>query len=111
MTSATEKIIDDVRRLLAGAKCGKVLLFGSRVEEKDGVDSDVDLIIILDRYEPFDSFSERSNVVLDLRRRLDPVSIDHGLDLIVFTRSEWESFIARESSFSREVQGSALEVA
>ena len=111
MTPVTEEIIKEIRQLLEGAMCRKVLLFGSRVEGRERDDSDVDIIVVLDRYEPFDSYSDRSSVVLDLRKRLDPVSIDHGLDLIVFTLSEWESFIDKRSSFAREIQESALEVA
>lgn len=111
MSPETEQIIREARHSLAGAGVWKMFLFGSRSDGRDGGDSDVDLVVVLDREEPFHTFSERSAVLIDLHKRLSEISDRHGLDLLLFTRSEWKRFIEKGSWFSKEIQREALEVA
>jgi uncharacterized protein len=106
--------------LLARIKCllqnadvsiQQVLLFGSRAVGDSHDESDVDLIIVLDRDAPFPSFTDKMKVVIELRKNLREISRTMGLDLLVYTRPEWESFSAEKTSFSREIASNALRVA
>lgn len=111
MSPETEQIVSEVRCSLEGAAISQAFLFGSRASEEADGESDVDVVVILEREEPFASFKERSAVLVDLRRRLSRISSNYGLDLLLFTRREWNTFVENGSSFSREIQKGALKVA
>lgn len=89
----------------------QVLLFGSRAVGDSHDESDVDLIIVLDRDAPFPSFADKMKVVVELRKHLREISRTYGLDLLVYNRPEWESFSEKKTSFSREIALHALHVA
>src|SRR5690606_34298285 len=101
MSPETDQIMFEARDSLRNAGVWKALLFGSRSRRGHRSDSDVDLVVILNRSEPFRSFAERSAALVDIRSRLSGLSCRYGLDLLLFTRPEWEAFIQRESSFSK----------
>jgi predicted nucleotidyltransferase len=111
MSPETEQIILEARLSLQGAGISRVFLFGSRVHGYEREDSDVDLVVIMDRDEPFASFAERSVVLIDLRRRLSRIASRYGLDLLLFSRPEWEDFVEKGSWFSKEIQSEILDVA
>jgi len=111
MNSEREIILEQIRVCLKGANAHKAFLFGSRAKADWDEDSDVDLIVVLNRAEPFQSFEERRAAILDLRKRLRTVSLKHGLDLLVFTQQDWERFVEKGSSFSREVLQEGMAIA
>ena len=111
MKEQTQAILREARGLLAGEDVSQIFLFGSRAREVEDSDSDVDLIVILNRKEPFSSFMERSATIVELRKRLFKLSSMYGLDLLVFTKADWDHFIQGGSSFSKEILDEARDVA
>jgi len=104
MNSEREIILEQIRVCLKGANAHKAFLFGSRAKADWDEDSDVDLIVVLNRAEPFQSFEERRAAILDIRKRL-------RTDLLVFTQQDWERFVEKGSSFSREVLQEGMAIA
>lgn len=111
MNSISSNITEEIKDCLTGSNVYKALLFGSYARGEAKLESDVDLLLILNRYEPFNSYRERKDTILEYHRRLRPISVKYGLDLVVFTQADWKTFLAKESWFSKEIQNEGLEVA
>jgi predicted nucleotidyltransferase len=111
MKQNTGSLLDEIRGYLAGSDLSKAYLFGSRSRGEAGDESDVDMVLVLNRPGPFASAREHRDEILAWRRRLRPIAIRYGLDLIVFTQEDWKRFTDNNSSFARELQKQALEVA
>ncbi|NBD37541.1 MAG: hypothetical protein GVY10_03115 [Verrucomicrobia bacterium] len=104
-------LLSEIRTHLAGGDVSKAYLFGSRLRGESEEGSDVDLVLVLNRPGPFPSAREHRQAILAWRRRLRPIAIHYGLDLLVFTQADWKRFTEKNSSFARELQKQALQVA
>ncbi len=95
-----------IHSALAGLPVREAILFGSRAEGGEGEGSDVDLIVVLDREAPVQTFEERMALQVQVRSALHELSERHGLDVLVYTLPEYRQFLASGSCFSRTVQES-----
>ena len=82
----------------------RVILFGSYAWGVPHADSDIDLVVILDRESPFDSFQERMESVVKIRRMLYDLNRDVSLDLLVYSQTEWRMILAAGSSFLADIE-------
>jgi predicted nucleotidyltransferase len=103
MISPDLTLTEQVGAALSELPVKHIVLFGSRARKDGDAESDVDLAVILQREEPFASFAEYRDALISLRRALAPLAARHGIDLLVFTGSEWERFQSKNSAFSREI--------
>jgi predicted nucleotidyltransferase len=90
---------DLIRSALAGIHCERCVLFGSHARDDDDVDSDYDLLIIVDH--PV-SPEERSEIACTVRTRL----AEHLIPADVLVRSSQEA--QREQRLAGAVVGNAL---
>lgn len=88
-----------------------VLLFGSQARGDASDESDVDLVVVLNRNTPFGSFPERMQTVIQIRKRLKEISQRYGLDLLVYSKPEWDDFLGKKTAFAREIESTGLKVA
>ena len=91
---------------LAVKKLHKVILFGSQAHGQFEEESDVDLIIVLDKQGVPRTFKEKTENFLEISRLLRDLNKRIAMDLIVMTRTQWENFVEFDSGFSRKVQES-----
>ena len=77
----------------------KVILFGSYAYGAAGVDSDVDLLVMMDTEE----------TPLHVAARI-AAAVDHPfpLDIIVFTPSDWNASLKRKGIFATEVMATGI---
>ena len=88
----------------------KVILFGSHAVGKAHGSSDIDLLVILDSFETPKNFREKSENYLKVSRVLRELERKIPIDLIVYTRSEFEKFIEVGSMFSKTVLKEGQEI-
>ena len=88
----------------------KIILFGSHAQGRATDESDLDLIVVLNEEHPFQSFRERMETTARIRTLLRPFSLQYGLDLLVFTLSEWETVRKTENTFWQEIRNTGVEV-
>ena len=108
----TANIIDEiVTRVKENFKIKSIFLFGSSVSGNLNEDSDIDLLIILDEHGIASEFMEvvkrRNNVtklLLDIRKKV-------ALDILVYTKDEWDLLKKDRSSFVREIMENGKKVA
>ncbi len=93
------EIVERVKRI----KPVKIILFGSYAWGVVHKDSDIDLIIILDKDGVPKDFSEKMDSYLSVKRLLRDMNGEIPMDVIVYTKGQWEKFLLLDSCFSKKV--------
>jgi len=95
--------IGELKNILADLNPYKAILFGSYADGKAGEDSDIDLIVVLDKNERTMNFNERASNYSLVKDCF--ISLKHKvpMDIIVYTRPEWYDFVKADNSFTREI--------
>lgn len=101
---------DILERILQVEKPFKVILFGSYAYGRPDADSDIDLLVVLDKDTFPRDFKERSKNYLSISRLLREIEREIPIDLIVYTKSEFERFVQLGSLFSKKIlkEGKAI---
>ncbi len=95
--------IVEVKNILSQLNPYKAVLFGS-CACGDATDySDIDLIVVLNKNDLPRNFAERSENYSFVKEYFSLLKNKVPMDLIVYTKREWEEFIKVDSSFVREV--------
>jgi len=105
------KVIEqELINILRNQKTYKVYLFGSNSYGKVHDDSDIDLIIILNKYGISDNYKtilENKKIISkqlrELRKRIP-------IDILVYTKDEWEIMKSSESSFINQIQKQSIQL-
>jgi len=86
----------------------KIILFGSYAYGTPDAQSDIDLVVI-NREETYKSFAERIEIKIEILKKLN--QIEQPIDVLAYTKREWEELVAKNSSFIREIneKGVSLE--
>jgi predicted nucleotidyltransferase len=82
----------------------KVILFGSYARGMPHDESDIDLVVILDREGKSDSYRSLIKNRMEISRRLRDLKKRYPMDILVYTKDEWEELRASESSFIRKIE-------
>ncbi|MBU0581351.1 MAG: nucleotidyltransferase domain-containing protein [Candidatus Margulisbacteria bacterium] len=88
----------------------KAFIFGSYAYGKPQKDSDLDLLVVLNKDGYPKSFSEKMINYRKVINVLDNINKKTALDLIVYTKSEWKRFIRLKSLFSKEIISRGKEI-
>ncbi|VEN73872.1 conserved hypothetical protein [Candidatus Desulfarcum epimagneticum] len=93
----------ELENILAELSPYKAVLFGSYAYGEIGADSDIDLIVVLDKNQPPKNFDERTENYSSVKKYFKHLNVKVPMDLIVYTRPEWDCFIKADNSFTREI--------
>jgi uncharacterized protein len=104
MTNHQPQTIQAIANRLRAINPHRVILFGSYAWGVPHADSDIDLVVILDREEPFGSFRERMDNVVNIRRMLYDINCEVSLDLLVYSQEEWRTILEAGSSFLTDIE-------
>lgn len=99
-----------VDRIRAVERPAKILLFGSHAQGTARPDSDIDLLVVLDSDQLPQTFREKAENYLRISRILRELEKRVPIDLLVYTRPEFERFIAAESAFSKKILREGVEL-
>jgi len=111
MSNPKEKIQQNiVNSILQVEKPFKVFLFGSHAYGKPESDSDIDLLVVLDIDIPAKNFKERSENYLRSSRALRDIERKVPIDLLVYTKPEFDRFIQMGSMFSKKIIKEGIEI-
>lgn len=91
------------KKLTRNIKPYRIILFGSFARAEFNENSDIDLLVVLDTNKMPENFRERSQNYLSVSRLLRDIEEEIPLDLLVFTKPEFEKFISLDSLFSKEI--------
>ncbi|MDO3377845.1 nucleotidyltransferase domain-containing protein [Geoalkalibacter halelectricus] len=110
MNSEHAEIIGRIKSRLMQLRPHKVILFGSHVWGTPDADSDIDLVVVLDDESLPTTYAERMKNVLKVRKCVADINREVPLDLLVYSRKEWQKFIETNSSFSRDIRDKGQEL-
>jgi len=97
----TQEIIDS---LTIPSKPLRVILFGSYAYGIPHKDSDIDLLIILDKTGKSSDYSSLIKNRQEISDRLLNLKKKYPIDLIVYTKEEWDELKSYGTSFIREIE-------
>ena len=95
--------IPDIIDQLKNININKVVLFGSLANGTYDDGSDIDLLVILDSDQISQNFNERMNNKLLVRRAIYDISKEIPIDILVYTKKEYEIIEKDNSSFFNEI--------
>jgi predicted nucleotidyltransferase len=108
----TEKLKKElVDRITASEKIDKILLFGSEARGNSGVESDIDLLVVLDQDTVPGSYKERNTNYLRISRSIRELEKQHPIDLLVYTKPEFAMIVSGGSLFMRRILREAIQLA
>jgi uncharacterized protein len=88
----------------------KVILFGSYARGVNYRESDIDLVVILDKEGKSESYRSLVNNRIEISRRLRRLRKMHPVDILVYTKDEWEALKASKSSFVQKIEAEGLDI-
>jgi len=108
--SLSADVISKIVQCLIGLNVYKIILFGSYARGTANEDSDIDLVVILDT----DEFAKTVDQRLDRRRPINEsireIRKDFAMDIIVYSKGEFEFLDKKESDFVREIKNTGIEL-
>lgn len=103
MNTDRNHMIEEIKSCLQAINPAKVILFGSHAEGSADADSDIDLVVILNKDTKATSFKEKLQETVAVRKLLANINKRIALDVLVYSKPEWQSLLNSRSSFSREI--------
>jgi uncharacterized protein len=108
--SLSADVISKIVQSLIGLNIYKIILFGSYARGTATEDSDIDLVVILDT----DKFAKTVDERLDRRRPISTalleINYQFPMDIIVYSKGEFEFLDKKESDFIREIKNTGIEI-
>ena len=99
-----QKYINEIITSLKKIDPCKIILFGSCALGRFSKDSDIDVAVILDNNTISTNYTEKMKNKLLVRESIYEISRNIPIDILVFSKTEFENFLNFNSSFSRELQ-------
>ena len=88
----------------------KVIIFGSFAYGTPHEDSDIDLLIILNKSGIARTYSEILQNKMMLAKLLRKLRKQISVDLLVYTKDEWDILIKSESSFYKIIEENGIRI-
>jgi len=82
----------------------KIIIFGSYATGIMEEDSDLDILIVLNEDIVPSTYDEKLELKLKVRKLLRDINQNIPIDILVYTRPEYEEFVKQKSSFSQEIE-------
>jgi len=108
--SISADLISKIIQSLAALNIYKIILFGSYARGTATEDSDIDLVVILDSDEMSQLFNDRMARRRPVSRSLLEINRQYPMDIIVYTKAEYEYLKGREDSFIQEIEETGREL-
>jgi len=104
------KIKDEILKCLNKEKLHKIILFGSHAYGAPYADSDIDLIIISNNKGMSKSYRDYLKNKNAISSKLLPIRKKYPIDLIVYTKDEWEFLKASKMLFIKNIEKNGVDI-
>jgi len=104
----SDSIKEEIIGKLSPKKPYKLILFGSQAYGNTGQESDIDLLVVLNKKGIPATYKEKSDNYLEINRLLRRINKNISMDIMVMTKTQWERFIEMDSGFSREIMAKGV---
>ena len=101
--SERESLIAQVIDVLKERDVLEIILFGSSIDSTSSNDSDIDLLVILNIDKIPETFEEKMQMKLQLRKSIRHLNRRIGIDLLVYTKKEYEIIKREKPAFFNNI--------
>ncbi len=105
-----KKIKDEILHCLKKEKLHKIILFGSHAYGTSHTDSDIDLLIISDNKGMSKNYRDHLKNKNIISKHLLGIRKKYPIDLIVYTKDEWDFLKATKISFIKAIEEKGLDL-
>ena len=95
--------IPEIVNSLKQIKPIKIILFGSYAKGEMNNDSDLDFIVIVDPELNPKTYDQKIELKVNVRKTITKISKKIPIDLLVYTRTEYESLLNQNNSFIQQI--------
>jgi predicted nucleotidyltransferase len=82
----------------------KLIVFGSHAYGIANEDSDIDLVVIIDKKGKSQNYKEFIENKMTVSKCLMPIKKKYPIDLLVYTKEEWDELMMAGSSFFKKIE-------
>ena len=102
--------LEEIKEKLRKIDPYKIIIFGSMANGEYDEESDIDLLVILDSEHVSQNYEEKMENKMLVRDALGDISSKIPIDLLVYTKREYEIIMNNKNSFFKEIsnKGRAL---
>lgn len=100
--------LDEIVSRLLGVDPYRIVLFGSAAAGEQNTESDIDLLVILDSQEVPRTYGERMAARITVRDSIREINGRLPIDLVVYTRAEYELLRKQGASFLSGIESSGM---
>jgi predicted nucleotidyltransferase len=108
--SLPAEVISKIVQCLTSLNVYKIILFGSYANNTATEDSDIDLVVILDTEEFAKTIKERLDRKQPINKSIREIRKNFAMDIIVYSRGEFEYLDKKESGFVKEIKNTGIEI-
>jgi predicted nucleotidyltransferase len=98
------KYLPEIIRNIKQINPYKIILFGSYASGVFSEDSDLDIVVVLDSLEIAKNYDEKMKNRLLVRRKIYELSRKVSVDLVVYTKGEYDIITENGNSFYNEIK-------
>lgn len=98
-----EQYLAETLAILKKQNILEIILFGSMISQNFTENSDIDLLIILDVDEIPETYEEKMKLKLELRKSIRHINRKIAIDMLVYTKKEYEVIINEKAVFLEEI--------
>ena len=98
-----KKYLKETVETIISLNAYEIILFGSISKGKYDDESDIDLLIVLDIDKIPETYEEKMKLKLEIRKALRTINRKISLDLLIYTKKEFEIMKEERSSFFEEI--------
>lgn len=99
-----ENLLAEIKAIVARVQPSKAIVFGSFAYGQPDENSDIDLLVVLNKRGLSASHAEAMDNKRELSRELRPLRKRIPIDLLVYTKDEWKYIRQSGSSFYRHIE-------
>jgi len=92
-----------VSKITQNFKVQDIILFGSYAHGVPNPSSDLDLVIVLNEKGFAQSYMEKIDRRIQVSKPLSDIEKEIPIDLLVYTKDEWNELVQANSSFIRQI--------
>ncbi len=105
-----KNVLGDVKALLQTVDVSKAIVFGSFVTGNVHDESDMDLVVVLNQDGMSSSYKQLLENRIKINRLLRNVREKIPVDLLVYTKDEWDLLLSSGSGFINDINQNGLQL-
>ena len=110
MNAFVENYVAEIVESLKPIEPDRVILFGSAAYDTMHMDSDIDLVVVLDEERIPSSYEEKLSMRVRVKTEMKDINDRIALDVVVYTTAEYRELMKNKGSFLTELTTTGITI-